>query len=146
MPNKRSSANGRLIAEVQRSFDTDAGAYRAVAAKTFFATADKVVADLVSQVNEVWKKGIFGAAALRLVVTGSLTPQNMDQFKRMIPLQVRDVKNIRERRIEARVTTFELDSTGVPQQLAVAFKAANFAPFKVAVKDVNAEGLTVDVQ
>lgn len=140
------TGNGRLIAEVQRTFDTDAGVYRVVAAKAFAATADKVVVDLVAQVNEVWKKGVFGASALRLVVTGSLTPQNRDQFKRMVPLQVRDVKNIRERRIEARVTTYELDATGVPQQLALAFKAANFAPFKLSVKDVQSDGLTVEVQ
>lgn len=140
------AANGRLIAEVQRSFDTDAGVYRVVGAKTFYATADKVIADLTSQIDEVWKKGVFGASALRLVVTGGLTPQNMDQFKRMIPLQIRDIKSIRERRIEARVTTFELDATGVPQQLALAFKSANFAPFKVNIKDVQSDGLTVDVQ
>lgn len=140
------SANGRLIAEVQRSFETDAGAYRVVAPRTFAATADKVVADLVGQVNEVWKKGVFGASALRLTVTGGLNPQNMDQLKRMIPLQVRDVKNLRERRIEARVTTYEIDSTGVPQQLAAAFKSANFSPFKVSVKEVGSDGLTLDVQ
>lgn len=140
------AGNGRLIAEVQRTFDTDAGVYRTVTSKTFYATADKVIADLVAQVNEVWKKGVFGASALRLVVTGNLNPQSMDQFKRMVPLQVRDVKNIRERRIEARVTTFELDATGVPQQLAVAFKGANFAPYRVSIKDVQSDGLTVEVQ
>lgn len=138
------SSNGRVIGEVVRTFETDAGGFRSVFARKYNEVVEKTVDELVTQIEEVWKSGSFGSTLLRLTVIGDLKPKEIEQLKRAIPLQVRDIKNVRERRIEARVTTFEIDATGVPQQLAQAIKAAKWAPFKVAVKEVLADGLVLE--
>lgn len=138
------SANGRVMGEVVRSFETDAGTYKAAVAKKLNQVGEKVIADLVAQIAEVWKSGAFGSTQLKLTVLGSLSPKEIDQLKRMFPLQIRDIKNIKERRFEARSTTFEIDSTAVPQQLAQSLKGARFEPFKLSIKEVMGDEVIVE--
>ncbi|MEK6555081.1 MAG: hypothetical protein AABZ31_07575, partial [Bdellovibrionota bacterium] len=138
------SANGRVIGEVIRTFETEAGPYRSVMVRKLNEVSEKTIEELVTQIGDVWKSGSFGATLLKLTVLGNLSAKDMDQLKRTIPLQVRDIKSVKERLMQARVTTYEIDSTGVPQQLAIAIKAAKWEPFKVSVKEILPDGLVVE--
>ena len=118
---------------------------RVVLAKKFDEIAPKLTEDLSAQLTEARKKGTFGASVLRLAVVGKVSAQQLEEFKKNIVLQVRDIKALRERLIEARKTTYEIESSVLPQQLAVGFRAAQFKGFKVQVEDVGPDGLTVRV-
>jgi hypothetical protein len=138
------SANGRVIGDVSRTFETEAGPYRIVMARKLNEVAEKTIDELVTQIGDVWKSGSFGATLLKLTVLGNLNAKDMEQLKRTIPLQVRDVKSVKERLLEARVTTYEIDATGVPQQIAQGIKSAKWEPFKVSVKEILPDGLVIE--
>lgn len=140
------SGNGRLMAEVVRTFETDPGSSRSVIAKKLTETTTKVAEDLSAQLSDSWKKGTFGATVLKLAVVGSISPYQLDEFKKTIVLQLHDIKSLRERMIEARKTTFEVDSSVLPQQLAQAIRLTKFSKYKVQVEDVTSEGLTIKVE
>lgn len=140
------SGNGRLMAELLRTYETDGGAYRSVLAKKFQEVAPKLAEDLSAQLTEAWKKGTFGSTVVKMAVVGKISPLDLETFKKTIILQVRDIKALREREIEARKTTFEVDSSVPAIQLAQAIRSAQFAKFKVDVEDVNSEILTIKVE
>jgi len=137
--------NGRVLAEVVRVYETQPGEYRNVIGRRFNETVLKVSEDLSTQMNDAWKKGTFGASLVRLVVRSELKPPEIDEFKKMVVLQVRDVKALRERIMASRSTTFEVDSSVPTQQLAQTFRTAKFNQFKVQVQDVDQSSVTLKV-
>lgn len=137
------SSNGRVLGEVVRSFETAPGAMRTVVAKKFQEVGERVAADMAVQLSEAWKKGTFGASLLKLTVRGSLSPKEMENFKKTVLLKIRDIKSLRERLLAVGSTTFEIDSSSNPHQLAQAFKNTALPPFTVQVSDVNSEGIVV---
>jgi hypothetical protein len=139
------TGNGRMMAEVVRTYETEPGPFRTVVVKKFNEVAPKLSADLSSQLSEGWKKGTFGASVIRLAVVGKVTPLQLDDFKKTVVLQLRDIKSLRERIIEARKTTYEVDSSVLPQQLAQAFRGTQFTKYNVNVEDVSTDGITVRV-
>ncbi len=140
------SSNGRVLGEVVRTFETAPGQFRAVAAKKFQEVGERIAADMSVQLSDAWKKGTFGSSLLRLTVRGSLAPRELDQFKKTILLQVRDIKSLRERFLQAGSTTYEIDSSTNTQQLAIAIRSAKLAPFNVEVNDVRPEALSIYVK
>jgi hypothetical protein len=140
------SANGRLMAEVVRTYETQSGNFQKVVWQKFHEISPHVAEDLSAQLTEAWKKGTFGASVVKLSVVGPLAPKDLEEFKKAIVLQVRDIKSLRERLIESHRTTFEIDSSALPQQLAQAIRAAKFARFKVQVEEVSNEGVTLKVE
>lgn len=140
------SGNGRLMAELTRTYETDPGQARVVVNKKFQEVAPLMAEDLSTQLSEAWKKGTFGASVLKLAVVGRMTPKELDEFKKTVVIQIRDIKSLRERLIEANKTTFEVDSSVLPQQLAQVFRSTKLNRFKVEVNDVSSEGLTIKVE
>jgi hypothetical protein len=143
------SGNGRLMGEVVRTYETDPGSvYRHVIEKKFADVAPKMAGDLSAQLTEGWKKGTFGASIIKLAVVGKAVnePMALEDFKKTVVLQVRDIKSLRERMIQARKVTYEIDSSALPAQLAQSLRTAKFTNFKVDVEDVSTEGITIKVE
>lgn len=140
------STNGRLMAEVVRTYETQSGVFQKVISQKFREVAPHLAEDLSAQLADAWRKGTFGASVVKLTVQGSLGPKDLEDFKKAIVLQVRDIKSLRERLIETHSTTFEVDSSTVPQQLAQSIRSAKFARFKVQVEQVSSEGVTLKVE
>lgn len=137
--------NGRVMAEVMRVFETDNGNYKSVAVKKFKEVSQKVANDLSIQLSDAWKKGTFGANLLRLVVNSKMPPGEIEKFKRAVVLQVRDIKALRERVMETRRVTFEMDASAPSQQLAQSLRKAKFPQYKVEVEDVNRDSVVLNV-
>ncbi len=140
------SANGRLMAEVVRTFETGSGAFRSVIVSKFQEVAPKLSEDLSTQLTQAWKKGTFGASVVKMAVVGKISPFELENFKKTIVLQIRDIKALRERLVEARKTTYEVDSSALPLQLAQVIRKSQFEKFKVDVEEVTSEGLTLKVE
>jgi hypothetical protein len=109
--------NGRVIAEVARSFETDNGNFELVVNRKFKENVDQMVQDLSSQVLEAWQKGALGASLYRLTIRGSLPLLQQEAFKEILKNKVREVKNVRERLISGEGIVFEVDSTLNPREL-----------------------------
>ena len=139
------TGNGRLMAEVSRVYETDTGSATTVINKKLLEVLPQISQDLSAQLSEAWKKGTFGASVIRLSVRGSITPAELDEFKKVVILQVKDVKSLRERLIESGQVTFEVDSSSLPLQLAQVFKSTEFKKFAVRVDSVSSDGLSLDV-
>jgi hypothetical protein len=137
------STNGRVLGEVVRSFETSPGAMRSTVQKKFQEVGERVASDMAVQLSEAWKKGTFGASLLKLTVKGDLNPREMDNFKKSVLMKIRDIKSLRERLLTADSTTFEIDSSSNPHQLAQAFKTTPLAPFMVQVGEVRADGIDI---
>ena len=140
------SANGRLMAEVVRTYETQPGVFQKVVTQKFREVSPHIAEDLSAQLADAWRKGTFGASVVKLIVEGAISPKDLEEFKRAIVLQVRDIKSLRERLIEHHRTTFEVDSSAVPQQLAQSIRAAKFTRLKVQVEQVSSEGVTLKVE
>jgi hypothetical protein len=139
------SGNGRLMAEVIRSFETDPGNFKTVVAQKFQSISSRLAEDMSAQLTDAWKKGTFGASIIRLSLVGNVSPLLLDEFKRTVVLQVKDIKSLRERLIESGKTTYEADSSALPQKLAQVIKESKFAKFKVGVEEVTADSLTLSI-
>lgn len=137
--------NGRVMAEVMRVFETDNGNYKSVSVKKFKEVSQKVAKDLAIQLSDAWKKGTFGANLLRLVVNSKMPPKDIENFKRAVVLQIRDIKALRERMLESHRVTFEMDASAPSTQLAHSLRTAKFPRYKVEVEDVNRDSVVLDV-
>ncbi len=80
------------------------------------------------------------------VVADGDIEKELDEFKKVLVLQIRDIKSLRERLVESHKTTYEVDSSALPQQLAQSIRAAKFARYKVQVEEVSGEGVTLKVE
>ncbi len=139
------SGNGRVVGEVIRSFETDLGGFQKVVADKLAQVSEQVAQDLAVQLHDAWKSGTFGASLISLAVIGDLDFQQLNQFKKLLLTQVKDVKTLKERFFAPGRVTFELDSSVNPRQLADVIKAKSFPRFKLDVSEVRADGLDIKV-
>lgn len=111
------SSNNRPLADVSRSYTTEAGSFDAVVDKKLREIAEPAVTDLVSQVFEAWQKGSVGSAQLRLSLNRRLTLPEMEIFKEKIRNGAWSVRNIHERLLTGEGTQFEIESPLLAQEL-----------------------------
>ncbi len=140
------SGNGRTIAEITRSYTTDSGPFHKVVTDELNTVVPQICADLSTQLNDVWKRGTFGASVIRVVVNGSLSPKQFEDFRSAVVLSVHDIKAFHERIIAADQVTYDADASVLPQQLAQAFRTAKVDQYKVRVTDVSPDGVVLKVK
>lgn len=140
------SANGRVVGEVIRSYETASGTFAVVVSEKLSEVGDQIAEDLAVQLHDAWKSGTFGASLIQLSLLGDLDYQQLNQLKRLILTQVKDVKTLKERYFSPGRVTFELDSSVNARQLAEAFKSKDFPRFRVEVAEVRSDGLDLKVK
>lgn len=140
------ATNGRVIGEVVRNYDTEAGAFHQVVKAKLEEVADKLAADLSGQILESWKSGTFGATLLSLKIFGDLSYPQMAILKKALLEQVKDFKTLKERLFEPGKVSFEADSSATAEQLAQAIKSKSFPKFKLTVTSVRPDGVDLRVQ
>jgi hypothetical protein len=111
------SVNGRVIAEVARQFETDAGGFEFVTDKKLREALEATSQDLAAQVLDAWQKGAIGSNLYKLTLRGRLPLIQQEAFKEILKSKVREVKNIRERLISSDQIVFEVDSALGPKEL-----------------------------
>jgi hypothetical protein len=110
--------NSRVIAEVSRQFETEAGAFEAVVDRKLKEALESTSQDLAAQVFEAWQRGSLGASLYRLAVKGRLPLLRQEALKDALKDKVREVKNVRERLISSDGVVYEVDSALGPKDLA----------------------------
>lgn len=125
-------SNGRAIADVSRSFETESGALERVVDKKIKEVAETTSADLASQVLEAWQRGSVGTSVIRLTIQGKTPLPSMEGLKEKIRSQLTQVKNIRERLVSAEMVSFELDISSGLTDLATKLEALDLSGRKLA--------------
>jgi len=110
--------NARVIAEVSRQFETEAGPFETVVDRKLKEALESTSTDLAAQVFEAWQRGSLGASLYKLTVRGRLPLLRQEALKEALKNKVREVKNVRERLISSEGLVFEVDSAIGPKELA----------------------------
>lgn len=141
----RHTGNGRVVGEVIRAYDTDAGPVaRVVPAKGKEVFPD-IAKDLTAQIHDAWKSGTFGSSLIRLVVNGDFTFQRFTQLKNQILSQVTGVKTLKERKFTPGQVVFEIDSDSSADQISQNFQKAQFTQFSVQVSRAGSNQIEINV-
>ncbi|MGZ3769069.1 MAG: hypothetical protein ACXVCP_00205 [Bdellovibrio sp.] len=104
-------SNGKTIADVSRSFETDTGSYESVVDKKIRSVMETAGNDLASQVLDAWQRGTLGSSVIRLTIKGPNALPLAENLKSKIRSQITQVKNIHERLITSDSVSFELDTS-----------------------------------
>lgn len=134
------ASNGRIVAELSRVFNTGPTGWeigvRDVLAKSF----GEVKNDFSRQIFEEWDKGTFGATLLRVSVLGSMSYENVSNFKDQVST-VPAVKTVKERVIDKKEVVFEIDVSGGLDPLVKKVEKLPFAGYRVTVDKVEGNHL-----
>lgn len=138
-------ANKRVIGEITRIFETDAGSFEWAVAKKLKEASENATQDLAAQVLEAWQKGSIGASIYKLTLRGRLPLVQQEAFKEIVKNKVLEVKNIRERLISSDEMTFELDSSLTTQELGTRLKSLEVGNQRLTLESVSDSELTYKV-
>lgn len=103
--------NGRTIAEVVKSGETESGLFEIVVEKKSGEMMEGISTELAQQMYESWQKGAIGSSLYKLTVRGAMPLPVQENLKEVIKSQVREIKNVKERVVSQDQTTYELDSS-----------------------------------
>ncbi len=139
-------SNGRSIAEVVRTYDTDAGSFETVLRPKMQLAFSEVTKEIAAQVLEAYQKGTLGANLMQLSVRGRLNPKQLNEFKTSVLKSVKEIKSLRERLFEPGKVTFEVDYAGQPTQFVERFKSVEIPGFTTKLADSSSKAVSLDVK
>jgi len=102
-------SNGRLIAEVVRSFPLKGGAFDWSLQMGFESIAREVAKELVGQIFEAWEKGAIGSDYIQILFSGNFEFLEIEKLKATLS-RLGDVKLLREKSFEKGAVKFEVNS------------------------------------
>jgi hypothetical protein len=138
--------NGRVVAEVARQFESDAGPFEMVADRKLKEVFDSMSSDLSAQLLEAWKQGTINSQLYRLKILGRLTLPAQEVFKDQIRNKVREIKSVRERLIEANQMVYEVDSSIPPTEIAKKLTELDIQGIQLAVDEASEKELVLKVK
>jgi hypothetical protein len=140
------AANGRSIAEVTRSFETDSGSMETVVRNKLNSDSPDLAKDLAIQVLEAWQRGTLNTNIMRVAVRGSLNPKQLADFKTNFMKLVRDVKSLKERLFEPGQIVFEADLAGSVSDIVGRLSDFDAGGVKVHLVSSSDQGLVLSAQ
>ncbi|MGZ3772344.1 MAG: hypothetical protein ACXVCY_00625 [Pseudobdellovibrionaceae bacterium] len=124
-------SNGRAIADVSRSFETEPGTFESVVDKKLRGVVEQTANDLASQVLDAWQKGTLGSSVIRLTIKGVHSLPSIESLKEKIRSQVSQIKSIHERFISSEAVGFEVDASIAVSELANKLATLDFGGKKL---------------
>jgi hypothetical protein len=110
--------NGRVVAEITRQFETEAGGFPIAIEKKAAEVFESASADLSAQIMDAWQRGVLGAELFRMRIKGRVPLVQQESIKELIKARAREIKSVKERVISAEGLVLELDASLGPQDLA----------------------------
>lgn len=138
--------NGRVIAEVARKFETEAGSFDAVVGRKLKEVTPGLAADLSSQVLEAWKQGTINSQLYRLKVAGRISLQQQEALKEVLRTKVREINSVKERLIASDSLVYEIDSAIAPNEIAKKVGEIDVQGLKLVVDSANEKEITLKVK
>jgi len=137
------TGNGRVVAEITRTIDTEPGAFERVVGSKLDSGLAEVAGDLAAQLKEAWQRGTFGARLVKLTLRGDISYGNVNKFRELIQTKVTDIKSIRERAFDAQSVTFEVDTTVSSESLGERLSRIGTEGLKLQLDNVNNESIEI---
>lgn len=140
------TGNGRVVAEIVRSVDTEHGVMERVVASKLDSAMPEITQDLATQMHEAWQKGTFGSKLVKLALRGNLEYQYITKFKNQVEQRVGEIKSIRERLFEQGQVTYEIDTSSGIESLVEKFRKSRFDGFKLVVENSTNDTIALRLQ
>ncbi len=140
------SANGRVIGEVVRSFETDSGLENVVVLKKLNEVSASVASDLSAQLSEAWRSGSFGATLIKLTLKGNLDYSQIVNFKKTVNDSLKQVRVLKERGFGPGEAVFEIDSSSPIDQLAKDLEQKTYGNFKLLIQTKTSDSLIFNIK
>ncbi len=129
------SKNGRIIADLRRTFETDGGVYETVLVSKWTSVVQGLSEDLLSQITKIWETGVFGSSLVILEVQGSeLNFSAQTQLKEALLADGNVIKGVRERFLTSNQIDFELDVSGDQKSLLESIKKIKIGSKSLKIK------------
>lgn len=128
---------GRKIAEITRLLKTD---------KTFAENSKLAASDLAKPLLQMWKSGQLNSLQYRLVVEGELTPNQVEQVRKMLTEQILEVRSIKERLFQRERFEFEVEATKPSSGLVEILRKKTWTRFKVTNLSSTPDAVVIRVQ
>jgi hypothetical protein len=137
--------NQRNVAEVDYSWNTNAGDYQEKVTLEYSKNLKEAISDLRSQVIDAYQKGKFGTQSMEMVLLGDLSYKDFESLKQSIRLSNYQIKSLKERRMASGEFTLELDVSGEKAQLVEHFKNLELNSWKLSLVDRAEDKIEVKV-
>lgn len=128
---------GRKISEVTRLLKND---------KTFSETSKQAANDLSKPLLQMWKSGQLNSLQYRLVLEGSLTPVQVEQLRKVLSEQIREIRSMKERLFARERFEFEIEATKPSSGLAEILKRQTWTRFKLNNLSATPDAVVMNVQ
>ena len=126
--------NGRKIAEVTRSIETESGNMEVVVDRKAKDFLEQVSAELASQVFEAWGRGTIGSSLYKLVIRGRVPLLVQEALKEEFTSKVHEVKVLKERLLAQDQIVFEMDSLLGPRDIAKKLTELEVSGYKLTLE------------
>lgn len=136
----------KVIADLVRKFDTSAGVFERVVEKKWKESVEAMSSDLSLQLADAWQRGSLGSNTVILQHRGFLSLPDQERVKERLKAQLPQLKNIRESKISADGTTFELETSFQVVELAEKIPSLDFNGKKLTVLSNSGDTILVDLK
>lgn len=113
---------GRKISEITRMLKAD---------KSYSESLKQACADLAQPLLQMWKSGQLNALQYRLVIQGNLTPSQVDQLRKVLAEQIREIRTLKERLFQRERFEFEVEATKPSSGLVEILRRQTWTRFKL---------------
>ena len=128
---------GRKISEITRLLKTD---------KSFGENLKRASTDLANPLLQMWKSGQLNALQYRLVIEGNLTPSQVEQVRKILAEQVREIRTMKERVFQRERFEFEVEATKPASALAEILRRQSWARFKISDLSSSPDAVVLSVK
>jgi len=134
--------NGREIAEVIRTYETEAGVQEAVVEKKLREVSDVITTEIAAQVLDAWQKGTIGSNLFRLTINGKVPLKVQESLREYIKNQIREIKEVKERVISSDQLTLEIDSSINPKEISLKKPNLQLVGYSLVLESANENEVT----
>jgi hypothetical protein len=107
--------------------------------------ASDLASKLIDQIITTWGKEVSGTTMVQLTISGISSYQDFMKFKNVLQEQVRGVKGVYQRSINAGVAKIDIDIKGDSQSLADELTNKNFQNFSININSLSQNSLELTI-
>lgn len=140
------TSTGREVAEVVRSLGDIQGGFEMGVKTKIKELLKNSSEDLTALIKDFWQKGTFDSSAIKLAITGELNYKDLNNIKKYLQSNLKEIKDMREKLVEAGRVTFDIDFDGDIKVLGQKIKSLNPQGFSAQLVTVGSNEVVWDVK
>lgn len=113
--------------------------------KAIEKAANQLTDELIAKILEKWRTRVYGAATVKLLVTGLANYNDAVNFRGALSYAARGIKAVNQRNLTGATAEFDVQIQGTADQLARELDQRQVAKYKMSVTGVTANKVTLRV-